>query len=86
MPFSRTDDKKVDKGFEFVDRVMKDKQEKVKTYDKAPSTKSLSKKEFVFAKVPKSSEAPGSPTSDEGRIYYKDSDGVVWKFTTTTKV
>ena len=28
--FSKTGDKKIDKGFEFVDRVMNNKQEKVK--------------------------------------------------------
>ena len=84
--FSKTGDKKIDKGFEFVDRVMNNKQEKVKTYQKAPEAKDLTREEFAFARVPKDSEGPGTPTADEGRIYYKDNTGVVWKFSTTSTI
>ena len=51
MPFNKTNDEKTNKGFEFVDRAMRGKQEKVKTFNKAPNTRNLSKREFVFAAV-----------------------------------
>ena len=86
MPFNKTNDEKTNKGFEFVDRAMRGKQEKVKTFNNAPNTRKLSKREFVFAAVSADSEGPGSPTANEGRIYYKDDNGVVWKFVTTTTV
>ena len=86
MPYSKSTEKSTNKGFRIVEGKLDEKQTKVKTLKKAPSNKVLVKNEFVFAKVGKDSESPGSPSNDEARIYFKDGSGTVWKFTTSTKV
>jgi hypothetical protein len=80
------DQKNTNKKLDFVERVLEKKQPKVQTLSKAPKGNEINNGEFLFAKVSKDSESPGSPSVDEGRIYYKDDNGVVWKFSTTTKV
>jgi len=86
MAYSKSKDKDTNKGFEFVDRVLESKQTKIQTLSKAPKGNDIKNGEFLFAKVSKDSESPGAPSQDEGRIYYKDDSGVIWKFSTTTKV
>ena len=80
------DQKNTNKKLDFVERVLEKKQPKVQTLSKAPKGNEINNGEFLFAKVSKDSESPGTPSVDEGRIYYKDDNGVVWKFSTTTKV
>ena len=41
--------------------------------------------DFKFASLTKSQLAPSDPTKDEGRLYVKDVDGVVY-YITATKV
>ena len=86
MATDTTEVKNTTKKFEFVERVLEKKQPKIQTLSKAPAGDDIKKGEFLFAKVSKDSESPGAPSEDEGRIYYKDDNGVIWKFSTTTKV
>jgi hypothetical protein len=36
--------------------------------------------EFVFSTVAKDSQSPGSPATDEGRLYFKN-DGILYQLT-----
>lgn len=77
----KTGYKQVDRKFRFVDRDMGNRQDEVKVHSKVLKSNDLNSGQFAFTKVKKESESPGSPTSDEGRLYFKDKEGVLWKFT-----
>tara|TARA_Y100001973_G_C5175424_1_gene321592 strand:- start:585 stop:809 length:225 start_codon:yes stop_codon:yes gene_type:complete len=65
----------------FVEEKIRTKQDSVRVSSSIPNKNDLSVGQFVFVSVRKDMESPGTPTADEARIYFKDSNGEVYKFT-----
>ena len=76
----KTGDSKTDKMLSTITRQMGTLQKSVKIKTGSQKTKDLKNGEFVFSVVKKDSEAPGSPSSDEGRLYFKV-NGVLYQLT-----
>ena len=76
----KTGDPKTDKMLSTITRQMGTLQKSVKIKTGTQKTKDLKNGEFVFSVVKKDSESPGSPSSDEGRLYFKV-NGVLYQLT-----
>ena len=70
----------MDKTLGDVTRQMRKLQSSVRMTTGALNTSDLNDGEFVFSSVSKDSESPGSPSIDEGRLYFKMS-GVLYQLT-----
>tara|TARA_R100000742_G_C4275126_1_gene95414 strand:- start:918 stop:1178 length:261 start_codon:yes stop_codon:yes gene_type:complete len=76
----KTGDKTTDKALDNVSREIEKKQPAIETKTGALKSEQLNNGEISFALVKQSSESPGSPSSDEGRLYFKI-DGIMYKLT-----
>lgn len=61
------------------------KQNSINFETKEITSEDLGNGDFVFTSLTKSQIAPSDPTEDEGRLYMKDRDGVLY-YITATKV
>ena len=73
-------DKTTDKALDNVSREVDKKQPAIQTKNGALKSEQLNNGELSFAVVKASSESPGSPSSDEGRLYFKI-EGTMYKLT-----
>ena len=76
----KTGEKKLDKVMGNVTREMRKMQPAVKMTTGPKATSDLTDGEFVFSSVNKDSQSPGSPATDEGRLYFR-MDGVLYELT-----
>tara|TARA_R100001463_G_scaffold43544_3_gene90815 strand:- start:10090 stop:10347 length:258 start_codon:yes stop_codon:yes gene_type:complete len=80
MNSTKTGDKKTDKALDQVSREVDKKQPAIETKTGSLKSGQLNNGELSFAVVKASSEGPGAPSQDEGRLYFKI-DGVMYKLT-----
>tara|TARA_B100001971_G_C18102378_1_gene489603 strand:- start:669 stop:929 length:261 start_codon:yes stop_codon:yes gene_type:complete len=76
----KSGEKKIDKAVAAVSREIRKLQPEVKMTTGAKATSDLTDGEFVFSSVAKDSQSPGSPTTDEGRMYFR-MNGVLYELT-----
>ena len=76
----KSGEKKIDKVLGDVTREMRKLQPAVKMTTGSKTTSDLTDGEFVFSSVAKDSQSPGSPASDEGRMYFR-MNGVLYELT-----
>jgi len=78
----KSGEKKLDKALGDVTREMRRMQPAVKITTGSKITSDLTDGEFIFSSVNKDSESPGSPSADEGRMYFR-MNGVLYQMTGT---
>jgi hypothetical protein len=76
-------EKNIDKNVSQVNSTIKKRGLATKITTGVVNTQDILPNEFVFTTIKKGQEGPTSPTSDESRIYFKDKDGNLFKFTGT---
>ncbi|MAE81127.1 MAG: hypothetical protein CMB80_00215 [Flammeovirgaceae bacterium] len=78
----KSGEKKIDKAISDVTREIRKLQPAVKMTTGSKTTSDLTDGEFVFSSVDKDSQSPGSPATDEGRMYFR-MNGVLYELTGT---
>jgi len=78
----KTGDKKTDKILSSITRQMGGLQKEVRMTKGSLKDTDVTEGEFVFSTVQKDSQAPGTPTIDEGRLYFKVG-GILYQLTGT---
>ncbi|MDP6770565.1 MAG: hypothetical protein QF704_07725 [Anaerolineales bacterium] len=82
MKVIKSGEKKIDKAISDVTREIRKLQPAVKMTTGSKTTSDLTDGEFVFSSVDKDSQSPGSPATDEGRMYFR-MNGVLYELTGT---
>tara|TARA_R100000329_G_scaffold82503_1_gene70234 strand:- start:468 stop:731 length:264 start_codon:yes stop_codon:yes gene_type:complete len=77
---AKTGDNKTDKAIKEVVSQVKKKQAAVKVSKGVIKSQQMSDGEISITEVPKGTELPGSPNTDEGRLYFKI-NGNLYKLT-----
>ena len=76
----KTGDNKTDKAIKEVVSQVKKKQSTIKVSKGVIKSQEMNNGELSITEIPKGTELPGSPSTDEGRLYFKI-NGSLYKLT-----